>query len=108
MVFRKFEDILAWQKAQDLAFSIYSVFGKNNDFELIPKDQICRAAISISNNIAEGSCSEVKSMLYLAERLGYISSPQNRITPRKLHNNLEVNARNHQRPKYKIERKGIK
>ncbi len=56
------------------------------------KDQICRASISISNNIAEGfdrssdadfsrflyiaiaSCSEVKSMLHLAEKLKYIDN----------------------------------
>ena len=84
----KFEDIIAWQKAQDLAVEIYKVFKDSKDFGF--KDQICRATVSISNNIAEGfdrssnadfkrflfislaSCSEVKSMLYLAERLNYI------------------------------------
>lgn len=84
----KFEDIIAWQKAQDLAVEIYSVFNSSKDFSF--KDQICRATVSISNNIAEGfdrssntdfkrflfislaSCSEVKSMLYLAERLNYL------------------------------------
>ena len=58
------------------------------------KDQICRAAISISNNIAEGfernanpdflrflykalgSCSEVKSMVYISIRLNDISKEQ--------------------------------
>ena len=89
MVIQKFEDIIAWQKAQDLAVDIYSGFNMIKDYGF--KDQICRAAISISNNIAEGfdrnsdadfsrflciaisSCSEVKSMLYLAERLKYIN-----------------------------------
>ena len=84
----KFEDIIAWQKAQDLAVEIYKIFKESKDFGF--KDQICRATVSISNNIAEGfdrssnadfkrflfislaSCSEVKSMLYLAERLNYI------------------------------------
>ena len=83
----KFEDIIAWQKAQDLAVDIYIIFSKSKDFGF--KDQIQRASVSISNNIAEGfdrmsvkefvrflyistsSCSEVKSMLYLSQRLGY-------------------------------------
>jgi four helix bundle protein len=88
----KFEDIIAWQKAQSLAVEIYKIFGSQKDYGF--KDQICRAAVSISNNIAEGfdrntnaefirflyislaSCSEVQSMLYLAEKLNYISNEQ--------------------------------
>ncbi len=89
MPIQKFEDIIACQKAKDLAKEIYLVFGPIKDFGF--RDQITRAAISISNNIAEGfdrgsnadfcrflyfslgSCSEVRSMLYIAEELGYIS-----------------------------------
>jgi four helix bundle protein len=88
MAIKKFEDAIAWQKAQNLAVEIYSEFKALKDFGF--KDQICRAVVSISNNIAEGfdrgsdgdfirflrislsSCSEVKSMLYLAEKLKYI------------------------------------
>ncbi len=87
MKVKRFEDIIAWQKAQDLAVEIYQQFSTLKDYGF--KDQICRASISISNNIAEGfdrysnkefvrflfiaksSNSEVKSMLYLAERLDY-------------------------------------
>ncbi len=90
MKIQKFEDMIAWQKAQELAFEVYHKFGVLKDFTF--KDQICRAAVSISNNIAEGfdrktakefsyflyvalgSSSEVKSMLYLSKKLGYISS----------------------------------
>jgi four helix bundle protein len=90
MKFQKFEDIVAWQKAQDLAVIIYEYFALNKDYGF--KDQIARASVSISNNIAEGfdrssdaefsrflfiafgSCSEVKSMLYLAERLKYVNA----------------------------------
>ena len=86
----RFEEILAWQKAQDLAVEIYGLVGSNRDFGF--RDQICRATVSISNNIAEGferettkdfirflymaraSSGEVRSMLYLAERLKYIDT----------------------------------
>lgn len=84
----RFEDIVAWQKGQDLAVDIYQNFKDFNDWGF--RNQICKAAVSISNNIAEGfdrasniefnrfliiaraSCSEVKSMLYLAQRLGFL------------------------------------
>jgi len=90
MTIKKFEEIIAWQKAQNLAVDVYSHFRDSKDFGF--RDQICRAVVSISNNIAEGfdrktdadfsrflyisfsSCSEVKSMIYLSERLGYINS----------------------------------
>lgn len=92
MKIQKFEDILAWQKSQGFAVEIYKIFGCIKDFGF--KDQILRAAVSISNNIAEGfdrssnadfarflyialgSCSEVKSMIYLAEKLKYLSTDQ--------------------------------
>lgn len=92
MGIKRFEDIIAWQKAQDYAVEIYSEFNKMKDFGF--KDQINRSVISISNNIAEGfdrssdadfirflyiamsSCSEVKSMIYLAFRLNYITEEQ--------------------------------
>ncbi len=89
MKIQKFEDIIAWQKAQDLAVAIYKEFEKSTDYGF--KNQIQRAAVSISNNIAEGfdrhsdkefihflyvasgSCSEVRSMLYLSVRLNFLS-----------------------------------
>lgn len=90
MKIQKFEDIIAWQKAQLIAFEIYKNFSNLKDFSF--RDQICRASISISNNIAEGfdrntkkdfarflyiakaSCAEVKSILYLAESLNFIQA----------------------------------
>ena len=86
---QKFEEIKAWQKAQDLAVDIYSLLSDSKNFGF--KDQIFRAAVSISNNIAEGferntnpdfkrflyiangSCSEVKSMIYLGKRINMIN-----------------------------------
>lgn len=51
MKIQKFEDIIAWQKAQELAVKIYAVFSKSKDYGF--KDQICRSTVSVSNNIAE-------------------------------------------------------
>jgi four helix bundle protein len=92
MAIQRFEDIIAWQKAQELAVAVYGAFSQSRDFGF--KDQICCAAVSVSNNIAEGfdrgsdadfsrflyisisSCSEVRSMLYLAKRLQYLSEEE--------------------------------
>lgn len=48
----KFEDIIAWQKSQNFTFDIYSTFKDLKDWDF--RNQICRASVSISNNIAEG------------------------------------------------------
>ena len=90
MAVKKFEDLLVWQKAQDFAVAIYKNHGDLKDYSF--RDQITRASVSISNNIAEGfdrrtnpdfirflyiatsSNSEVRSMLYLSERLEYLNS----------------------------------
>lgn len=92
MSIQTFEDILCWQKARSLAVDVYSIFKSNRDYGF--KDQIQRATVSISNNIAEGyerkgnkefskflyiargSCGEVRSMFYIALELGYIDSQQ--------------------------------
>jgi len=92
MKIRCFEDILSWQKAQDLAIRIYQLFAGLRDYDFA--NQIRSAAVSISNNISEGferstdadfarmlyiakgSSGEVRSMIYLASRLDYISENQ--------------------------------
>jgi four helix bundle protein len=51
----RFEDLIVWQKAQDLGVLVYSTSGKGpiaKDFGI--KNQIRRASLSISTNIAEG------------------------------------------------------
>jgi len=88
MPYTRFEDLPVWNSAIDLAVQIYNVT------ETVPfrrrsslRDQIERAAVSVSNNVAEGfergtnnellsflyiargSAGEVRSMLCLLERL---------------------------------------
>jgi four helix bundle protein len=88
----RFEEIEAWKNARELTKQIYqlSTHGEfSRDFGL--RDQIRRAAVSIMSNIAEGfesqtqslfikylgiakaSAGEVRSQLYIASDLGYLS-----------------------------------
>ena len=51
----KFQELLVWKRAKDLAVYIYKVTGKGaiaKDFGF--RDQIRRASVSIPSNIAEG------------------------------------------------------
>ncbi len=88
----RFEDLIAWQKARKLTTRIYEVTSDgafSNDFGL--RNQIQRAAVSIMSNVAEGferarptefaqfvsiaksSCAEVRSQLYVAWDVGYLT-----------------------------------
>ncbi len=89
--FKKFEDILAWQKARLSTRLVYQITGEGQfakDFGL--RDQIRRSCVSImanivegygrrsdkefSNflNIAHGSIAETQSHLYIALDLSYL------------------------------------
>jgi|ERR1043166_1395392 four helix bundle protein len=91
----KFEDLLSWQKARELARMVYEALRQSRfaaDFGL--KDQMRRAAVSILSNISEGferggdkefrqflsqakgSCGEVRGQLYVALDQSYISELQ--------------------------------
>jgi len=95
MKIQNFEDMKVWQDARELVNQIYkSSSGQkfSKDFGL--RDQIQRAAVSIMLNIAEGyerdsnkelirflqfskgSAGEVRSLLYVAKDLGYISEKE--------------------------------
>ena len=90
--FESFEEIISWQKSRLLNKRIYEITSKEKfktDFELIK--QLRKASISITSNIAEGferntdkefiyflyvakaSSAEIRSQLYLALDLEYIT-----------------------------------
>jgi four helix bundle protein len=92
MKFDRFEEMIVWQKSQELTLLIYKTFKTCKDFGF--RDQIQRAAVSICNNISEGferksnnefkqflfiakgGAGELRNMLYIAKNLDYISEEQ--------------------------------
>ena len=91
---RGYQDLIAWQKAVDLAALVYSLtaqWPRDERFGLT--DQLQRAAVSVPANIAEGqgrsgnrefarflsiahgSLCEVETYFVLARRLGLIDAP---------------------------------
>ena len=95
MIVEKFEELIAWQKARELTKQIYELTKQGSfskDYGLC--DQIRRAAVSVMSNLAEGfergsstefhqfiviakaSCAEVRSQLYVAHDVGYITQNQ--------------------------------
>ena len=89
---KQFQELEVWRKSSDFYIKLVSII---KDFPLYKKhciiDQIMRATLSISNNIAEGSgrnsnknlvyflylsfgsAKEVESMLLISRRLNYLS-----------------------------------
>lgn len=88
---KRFTDLVVWQEAHKLLLDIYKAsqdFPDKERFGLV--SQICRAAVSITSNIAEGfsryhfkdkvnfyydargSLSEVMNQLIISRDLGYI------------------------------------
>jgi four helix bundle protein len=90
---RRFEDLIAWQKARELTRKVYKVTGNGSfarDFGL--RDQVRRSSVSIMANVAEGferarqsefhqflsiaksSCAELRSHLYVAYDADYVDA----------------------------------
>ena len=88
-----FQELKVWQRAKDLAVSIYKITNEGQfakDFGL--RDQIRRAVVSIPSNIAEGdelgtnkqainffyiakgSAAEVLAQVIIARDIGYINN----------------------------------
>jgi four helix bundle protein len=99
MTYQRFEDLPVWKEAIRLAEKVYALtedaaFQKQYSL----RDQLERAAVSVSNNVAEGfergttpellafiyiargSAGEVRSMLCLLERLGRFGHLKSQIT----------------------------
>lgn len=94
-----FEDLIVWQKAQELAVRIYKLIEENKfiqkDFTL--KNQLKSAALSISDNIAEGfeynnnpdfhrflrmakgSCGEIRNKIHFVRRMEYIEEDEGQV-----------------------------
>ena len=88
MTIATFEEVIAWQKGKQLYTSLYRDMVSSKDYFF--RDQLLRATLSITNNIAEGfdrgshqelrqfliiargSAAEVRSMLLLAAEVGAI------------------------------------
>ena len=91
MAVKNFKELVVWQKSMELTLIIYHLvkhFPKEEMYALT--NQICRAAVSIPSNIAEGqgrqskaeflnflsiangSLAEVETQLLIAIKLGYI------------------------------------
>lgn len=92
---KNFTDLITWQEGHKLVLIIYEVckkFPKTETFALV--DQITRAVVSITSNIAEGfgrhglkekiqfyylaqgSLTEVQNQLLISKDVGYISSSE--------------------------------
>ena len=85
---RRFEDLDVWKEGMRLAVEVYRSLDGCRDYGL--RDQMQRAAVSIPSNIAEGyerntnkdfirflyiskgSCSELRTQIYLAMEIGLI------------------------------------
>lgn len=89
---RNFESLRVWQNARIFVNAVYDMMADNKDWGF--RDQIQRASVSIMNNIAEGfesgsdakyvnflniakgSCSEVRNMLYLCKDRHFCTEEQ--------------------------------
>ncbi len=91
---RGFKDLIVWQKAKELAITIYRITSENKafdkDFSL--RDQMRRSSVSIASNLAEGderdtdkesirffyiakgSLAELRTQVEIAYSIQYIAS----------------------------------
>jgi four helix bundle protein len=90
MSYRSFEELEVWKLGCRLAIRVYEVLKECKDFGL--RDQMTRAAVSISSNIAEGaerdskqefirflhiakgSSAELRTQMYIAHQIGVINN----------------------------------
>ena len=89
MAYSSFEDLEVWKRGCRLAARIYEILNDSRDYGL--KDQMTRASVSISSNIAEGaerdskaeyirflhiakgSAAELRTQVYIARKIAVIT-----------------------------------
>jgi len=93
--FRKLEDIEVWKRGCRLVISIYKLIeGERLAKSWALHDQMCRAALSIPSNIAEGyerdsqaefrrflliakgSCGELRTQLYIVKAMRFVGEEE--------------------------------
>jgi four helix bundle protein len=90
MAYKSFEDLDVWKRSCQLAVKIYELLQDCRDFGL--KDQMTRSAVSVPSNISEGcergssadfirflhiakgSAAELRTQVYIANKVGLFSS----------------------------------
>ena len=90
MSYQSFEELDVWKIACQLSVAVYTELKKCKDYSF--KDQMQRSSISIASNIAEGaernsikeyirflhiakgSAGELRTQLYIADKVGIVSS----------------------------------
>ena len=100
MRYQRFEDLPVWQAAIDLGVRVYEMTGApefRNRYSL--RDQVERAAVSVSNNIAEGfergTNQELLTFLYISRgSVGELRSMLCLLEKMPLFRNLESEIRN--------------
>ena len=86
----RYESLDVWKKSFSLSLFVYQTFAALRDFGL--KDQMCRSAVSVPSNIAEGmeragnaekryflnvakgSCAEVRTQLMVGQEIEYMDA----------------------------------
>ena len=91
-MYHSYENLEVWTKAVGLSVQVYSKFSRCRDYGF--KDQVCRSAVSVPSNIAEGmerdsvketirflhiakgSCAECRTQLLIASKISYLNEQE--------------------------------